>query len=585
MKVVETGKCFICGNKTEFMIDDASCLYREAICSHCGASKRNSDVAHSIVQTFIGKDDLALSESIGDLQSLRIYETQAAGKLHDLLKTLPYYVCSEFHDSTPPGSVKGGVRCEDLQRLTFEENVFDLVISQDVLEHVADPVRAFREIVRILKPGGYHIFTVPIHEKHNTVSRAILNETGIVQLMPAVYHGDPLRQGGSYVYTDFGEDIVAKLNSIGMNTKITYYSRWHAPEEVTFINKQDEIYRRYLDANHNDRLADFFKYNSAVLVSRKIELSFTGERFLPHVSGEIAYEHLHRYAFASDFVSGKTVLDIASGEGYGSGLLAKNAKKVIGVDLSEETITHAKSKYASQGNLEFRLGSCINIPCENGIFDVVVSFETIEHHAEHEKMLDEIKRVLKPDGLLVISSPNKKTYTDDSGVKNEFHVKELYLKEFNDLLSKGFKFINILGQRLTFSSLLWPLEKNSLKGATHYFGDAFNISSSHSPNFEALYFVAVCTNSESIENSGNQMSLFTEKSDLLFKNYNTVERQIQVKDGQIREKDGQIQEKERQIQEKERQIREKDGQVQAFLNSYSWKVTAPLRSVFKIVKG
>ncbi len=197
-------------------------------------------------------------------------------------------------------------------------------------------------------------------------------------------------------------------------------------------------------------------------------------------------------------------------------------------------------------------------------------------------MLSEIKRVLKPDGILVISSPNKKTYTDDSGVKNEFHVKELYLKEFNDLLSKEFKFINFLGQRLTLSSLMWPLEKNSLEGATNYFGDAFNISSSHSPNFEALYFVAVCSNSESVENLGNQMSLFTEKSDLLYKNYNTYPWQIQEKERQIQEKDRQIQERDWQIRERERQIRERERQIQGLLNSYSWKITAPLRAVSKI---
>lgn len=86
-------------------------------------------------------------------------------------------------------------------------------------------------------------------------------------------------------------------------------------------------------------------------------MEFTGERYLPSVNGEIKYEHLHRYALCLEFVKGKTVLDIASGEGYGSALLAKVAQSVIGVDISEEAVEYATKQYYTYENLKFLVGS------------------------------------------------------------------------------------------------------------------------------------------------------------------------------------------------------------------------------------
>ena len=102
------------------------------------------------------------------------------------------------------------------------------------------------------------------------------------------------------------------------------------------------------------------------------------------------------------------VLDIASGEGYGSALLASGATRVTGVDIDPQTVQGATQKYSSNNsNLEFKQGSADNIPLHSGLFDVVVSFETIEHHDNHVEMMREIKRVLKLGGLLIISSPDK----------------------------------------------------------------------------------------------------------------------------------------------------------------------------------
>src|SRR5215207_9384045 len=151
----------------------------------------------------------------------------------------------------------------------------------------------------------------------------------------------------------------------------------------------------------------------------------TGERLHTDVCDNNTLEHLHRYGIALDFCRGRRVLDVASGEGYGSNLLASVAEGVKGVDISEDAVSHARLKYR-RPNLEYLQGSADAIPLPDASIDTVVSFETIEHHDRHAEMLAEIKRVLRPNGVLVISSPDKLNYTDIPGVINPFHVKELY---------------------------------------------------------------------------------------------------------------------------------------------------------------
>lgn len=179
----------------------------------------------------------------------------------------------------------------------------------------------------------------------------------------------------------------------------------------------------------------------------------TGERFIPGTNGPIELEHMHRYWLASQFTSGKTVLDIACGEGYGSHILSLNAEQVTGVDISQETIDHASNRY-QMDNLVYKVGSCASIPLHDSSIDVVVSFETIEHHEQHDEMMKEIKRVLKPSGLAIVSSPEKYAYSDLRNYQNPFHVKELYKEDFESLLAKYFKHWQLYTQRLTIGSLI-----------------------------------------------------------------------------------------------------------------------------------
>ncbi len=178
-----------------------------------------------------------------------------------------------------------------------------------------------------------------------------------------------------------------------------------------------------------------------------------GERFLPQFSGIIELEHYHRYFIALKLVDGKDVLDIASGEGYGSEILSRYSRSVVGVDISPEAVAHAKAHYVHE-NLQFVQGSATSIPLTDKSVDVIVSFETIEHLAEHDSMMSELKRVLRADGFLIISSPNKLIYTDRANFANPFHVHELYTPDFLRLTSRYFTHTRHYGQRVTTGSVI-----------------------------------------------------------------------------------------------------------------------------------
>jgi len=187
-------------------------------------------------------------------------------------------------------------------------------------------------------------------------------------------------------------------------------------------------------------------------------LEWTGERFLPWLDqSSIAYEHLHRYAYATTFVKGKRVLDLASGEGYGSQMMSQTAASVIGIDIDDKTVEHARSKYGS-GNLHFLQGSISAVPItDNHSFDVIVCFKDIEHIEDHDQLLKEVKRMLKADGIFIVSTPNKVTYHDEARDENPFHLKELYFDEFQKLLKSYFRNVSFLGQRIHPSSNIWPI--------------------------------------------------------------------------------------------------------------------------------
>jgi 2-polyprenyl-3-methyl-5-hydroxy-6-metoxy-1,4-benzoquinol methylase/GT2 family glycosyltransferase/glycosyltransferase involved in cell wall biosynthesis len=200
------------------------------------------------------------------------------------------------------------------------------------------------------------------------------------------------------------------------------------------------------------------------------------ERLTTDIFTMSSVEHLHRYALATGLSHGKDVLDIASGEGYGSNLLAQVASRVVGVDISSDSIAHAAAKYR-RGNLQFQQGTVEAIPLDNASIDLVVSFETLEHHDRHEAMLREIKRVLRPNGLLIISTPDKLRYSDIPGYRNVYHVKELYLEEFRQLIECHFAHHRLLFQGSSSGTFVVP--ERDWNSFLCYRGDYYSCQATH----------------------------------------------------------------------------------------------------------
>ena len=221
---------------------------------------------------------------------------------------------------------------------------------------------------------------------------------------------------------------------------------------------------------------------------------FTGERFLPGINDiKLEIEHYQRYLSVQRLVKDKIVLDAACGEGYGSDILAKYAKKVIGIDLDNDTITRAKVKYKDRDNLIFIQGNIEKLEIEDCSIDIVISFETIEHVSEdiQKNFLNEIDRVLKNDGIMVMSTPNKRIYSDLHNYNNEFHIKEFYHKDFLKFLHEKFQFVQLYNQSFKVFSVIDSCNREE-DDITYY-------SKDRKYNSDGKYYIAIASHKE-IEN-------------------------------------------------------------------------------------
>lgn len=245
-------------------------------------------------------------------------------------------------------------------------------------------------------------------------------------------------------------------------------------------------------------------------------LPFTGERFTPECVREIAYEHWHRYAFALSLVKGRQVLDAACGEGFGSDLLASTAAGVQAIDIDSASIEHARQRYGSKAHLVFSQADVTNLDSlPDASIDVITSFETLEHVAEHDRMLAGFRRILKDDGVLLISTPDKKNYTDATGVINPHHVRELYFDEFSELLDRHFRAKKIYTQKLLFQSTLWALDKQGLPESLIHTPEGMVQGLSYAP----MYYVAVCAKSDQVLVGLPGLSLYGDLEESVYRHY------------------------------------------------------------------
>jgi SAM-dependent methyltransferase len=278
--------------------------------------------------------------------------------------------------------------------------------------------------------------------------------------------------------------------------------------------------------------------NEPASLSPATELDFSGERYVPGRHGEIAYEHWHRYAFASLHAAGKVVLDVASGEGYGAALLAQTASRVHGADISREAVSHARDNYG-RDNLHFACASCAALPYADASFDLIVSFETIEHvdASAQKAMLAEFRRVLKQDGFLLISSPNRAQYSDARDYHNEFHIHELYRDEFATLLSAEFPCLRWLRQRLQFWSGIWSEGEHASAFAAQRLAGG-RLEPFRSP--EAMYFLVAAARDERHLPEMPSLSLFADEEESVFAQYENASREVLRLDALLSQRDREL---------------------------------------------
>lgn len=207
-----SGYCSTCGQDVTFIARDPW-LRDHYRCSNCGSVPRERALMQAIETYF------------PNWRSLTIHESSPANRAASmrLSQECSQYIPSQFFSDRERGSITGRLRCENLEALTFADESIDLHVTQDVLEHVFHPSKVFSEIARTLKPGGAHIFTVPIVNKHKpSALRARVDDGGqISYIEPPIYHGNPISDKGSLVTVDWGFDICRYIfNSCGLFTHI-----------------------------------------------------------------------------------------------------------------------------------------------------------------------------------------------------------------------------------------------------------------------------------------------------------------------------------------------------------------------------
>ena len=222
------GRCNVCGERQRFERRNAS-LREGYRCQRCRASLRYRGQADAILRTYARHGAATIAELVTEPEfaSLALWEPGVLGPLREHLTALPGYVMSDYWPDVAPGDERDGVRCEDLMALTFAPGSFDLVVSSDIFEHVRKPFVGFAEVHRVLRPGGRHIFSIPIQEPWRavTVERVDVSGDEDVHLTEPRYHLGP---GNSQhlVYNDFGRDLVERLQEVGFDTEVI---RFEAP--------------------------------------------------------------------------------------------------------------------------------------------------------------------------------------------------------------------------------------------------------------------------------------------------------------------------------------------------------------------
>lgn len=209
----KTGFCNLCRQRTLFLCDVAADRWIRRCC-RC----RSTPKYRAIVRVIEAETAQTLGHYV---RTRRLYELSTTSPVFRKLRGNPNYEASGYFSDKPFGrKVTPYYWNQDLQNLTFSSESFDVVISSETMEHVRQPWQAFFEVHRVLKTGGFYVFTIPFRADRLTRPRVDTSSGEDVFLLDKIYHHDPYRPEGSLVYTDFGADLPDLLRPIGFDTRL-----------------------------------------------------------------------------------------------------------------------------------------------------------------------------------------------------------------------------------------------------------------------------------------------------------------------------------------------------------------------------
>ena len=217
-------RCIVCNRFFFFFVTDKN-LRETCYCRSCNSSNRQRQISYVLIKSLLDKNPVFSSlKGIITRDDISIYNTESKGAVHDILRKMKNYTCSEyFGGNYASGDYVNGLLHQDLQSLSFNDNSFDVVLSTEVFEHIPDAYDAFKEVYRVLKRGGRHIFTVPFDAAVFKDSvKALIDESGQIKyLADPEYHTDILRPGeGILVYRIFSLEMMVKLSELGFFTNM-----------------------------------------------------------------------------------------------------------------------------------------------------------------------------------------------------------------------------------------------------------------------------------------------------------------------------------------------------------------------------
>lgn len=229
-----TGRCNICGKLTIFGCTDLADARNNMACFFCISPSRKRHIAKLMLNSlFPGTQSLS---KVSNHSGLKIYNLDTDDAFEKIFQNNVGYFCSEFSKDIDPGKdIAVRKSTQNVESLTFENEMFDVVMSEDMFEHVRDYRKGFQEIFRVLKPGGYHIFTVPFMFDRPTLIRVDTDGPSDIEILPPEYHGE--KNGRKILaYRTFGLDLLDFLKNVGFETVVDFSK---------FVDEKNGIFDSY----------------------------------------------------------------------------------------------------------------------------------------------------------------------------------------------------------------------------------------------------------------------------------------------------------------------------------------------------